>query len=416
MATAITHPESSDSDRSTAAVQSESSAYKIMRHSRLLSAQLQALREQMYPPEAMKELKTFSSREVATLLGIAESTLRQMSIDGEGAMPLRQDNGRRAYTLKQINELRQYLAHKRPADAVNFWPRRREGEKLQIIAVANFKGGSAKTTTTVHLANYLALQGCRVLVLDLDPQASLSTMFGYQPEFDVDANETLYAAIRYDEEERRPLREVIRKSYFDGIDIVPGNLELMEYEHETPQAIAQGLSRGEGLFFRRLRSVIAQVEDDYDIVLIDSPPQLGYLTLGALYAATGLIITVHPAMLDVASMNQFLAMTSDLMSVIEEAGGSLNHDFIRYVMTRHNPHDVPQVNVATLLRSLFGQDVLAAAVVETTAIANAGLEKKSLYEVARGAVGRDTLNRALEAVDAVNAEIYRHVLSVWGRQ
>lgn len=394
----------------------ETSAQTIRRHSQLLSAQLQVLRRRMYPPEARKELRTFSTRETALLLGVAESTLRQMSIDGESVVPLRKNNGRRVYNLDQINKLRAYLAERRPSEATTFLPRRRKGDKLQIIAVANFKGGSAKTTTTVNLAHYLALRGLRVLAIDLDPQASLSTLFGYQPEFDVDANQTLYAAIRYDEEERVPLKDVVRPTYFEGIDIVPGNLELMEYEHDTPQAIVNGQSRGEGMFFRRLRWVLNDIEDDYDVVLIDAPPQLGYLTLGALYAATALLITVHPAMLDVASMNQFLAMTSDIMSVIEEAGGQLEHDFIRYVITRHDPHDAPQVNVVALLRSLFGDDVLAASVVETTAIASAGLEKKSLYELSRGSVGRDTLNRALESVDAVNAEIFRHIETVWGRK
>lgn len=392
----------------------ESSAAKISRQSQLLSAQLQSIRERIYEPEAAKTLKTFTSREVAALLGIAESTLRQMSLDGESAIPDRQDNGRRIYTLRQVNQIREHLARKRPGEALEFFPRRREGEKLQVIAVANFKGGSAKTTTTLHLAHYLAIQGLRVLAIDLDPQASLSAMFGYQPEFDVDENETVYAAIRYDDR-RRPIREVIRNSYFDGIDLIPANLELMEYEHETPQAIAEGYGRGDAIFFRRLAAVIAEVEADYDVVLIDAPPQLGYLTLGALCAATGLMITIHPAMIDVASMNQFLAMMSDLMGVIEERGGVLSHDFIRYVITRHNPNDGPQVNVVTLLRSLFKEDVLAPAVVETTAIASAGLEKKSLYELSRGSVGRDTLSRALESVDAVNREIFLHIKDVWGR-
>jgi chromosome partitioning protein len=65
-------------------------------------------------------------------------------------------------------------------------------------------------------------------------------MFGFQPELDIDENQTVYGAIRYDEELRVPLRSVIRKTYFDGVDLAPGNLELMEYEHETPQAIARG--------------------------------------------------------------------------------------------------------------------------------------------------------------------------------
>ncbi|CTQ47332.1 plasmid partitioning protein RepA [Roseibium aggregatum] len=393
----------------------EHTALKIQRHSQLLSAQLQQLRETLYPPEAQKTLRTFTSKEVASLVGIAESTLRQMSLDGEGPEPARLPNGRRSYTLAQINEVRETLAAKKPAEATRFLPRRKPGDKLQVLAVANFKGGSAKTTTTVHLAHYLALQGLRVLAIDLDPQASLSAMFGYQPEHDVGSNQTLYAAIRYEDDERKPLKEVIRKTYFTGVDVVPGNLELMEYEHETPQAIAAGQSRGEGMFFRRIKSVISQVEDDYDVVLIDAPPQLGYLTLGAIFAATGMLITVHPAMLDVASMSQFLVMVSDLLSIIEDAGGVLEHDFVRYVLTRHNPHDAPQVMIVTLLRSLFGADVLTAAAYETTAIANAGLDKKSLYEVERGSVGRETLNRGLEQIDAVNREIFDHIEAVWGR-
>ncbi|MGO7624282.1 AAA family ATPase, partial [Rhizobium ruizarguesonis] len=72
-----------------------------------------------------------------------------------------------------------------------------------------------------------------------------------------------------------------------------------------------GGGRGDGIFFRRLGAVINIVEEDYDVVVIDAPPHLGYLTLGALCAATSLLITVHPAMIDVASMNQFLAMMSD---------------------------------------------------------------------------------------------------------
>ncbi|MDK4730409.1 plasmid partitioning protein RepA [Rhizobium phaseoli] len=391
----------------------ESSAMKIRRQSQLLSAQLQSIRERLYEPEAAKSLKTFTSREVAALLGIAESTLRQMSLDGESAIPDRQDNGRRIYTLHQVNQIREHLAQKRPNEALVFLPRRRAGDKLQVVAVANFKGGSAKTTTTVHLAHYLAIRGLRVLAIDLDPQASLSAMFGYQPEFDVDENETVYAAIRYDDR-RRSVHEVIRRTYFAGIDLIPANLELMEYEHETPHAIADGYGRGDEIFFRRLSTVISEVEADYDIVLVDAPPQLGYLTLGALCAATALLITIHPAMIDVASMNQFLAMMSDLMGVIEKRGGTLSHDFIRYVITRHNPNDDPQVNVVTLLRSLFKDDVLAPAVAETTAIASAGLENKSLYELSRG-VGRDTLSRALESVDSVNREIFHHIKNVWGR-
>ena len=145
----------------------------------------------------------------------------------------------------------------KPADALRFLPRRRQGDHLQILAVVNFKGGSAKTTTSAHLAHFLALRGYRVLAIDLDPQASLSAMFGAQPEMDVGDNETIYAPLRYGPE-RRPMRDVIRHTYFDGIDLIPGNIEVMEYEHETPRVLAEkGVSK-DSFFFERLRFAVAK--------------------------------------------------------------------------------------------------------------------------------------------------------------
>jgi chromosome partitioning protein len=387
---------------------------RISRHARILSGQLRSLSTTLFPPAANKTLRSFSSGEVAKIVGVSDGYLRQLSLDGLGPVPKVSHAGRRSYTLAQVTALREYLADARPKEALDFLPRRRAGEKLHVVAVANFKGGSAKTTTALYLSQYLAMAGFRVLAIDLDPQASLSAMFGYQPEFDLSGNETLYGAIRYDEE-RRPLKEIVRPTYFDGIGLVPGNLELMEFEHHTPRAMLDRRARGDDLFFRRVANAIEQVAVGYDVVVIDCPPQLGYLTMGALNAATAMLVTIHPQMVDVASMSQFLLMTADLMTVIEEGGGRLDHDFIRYVITRHDPNDVPESQIVALLRSMFGPDVLNATVWKSTAIANAGLTKQSLYELERGSVGRGAYDRALESVDSVNAEIAGLLKRVWGR-
>lgn len=123
-----------------------------------------------------RTLRSFSLGEVAEILGVSGSYLRQLSIDGLGPTPELGTAGRRSYTLRQINELRAYLASARQKEALKFCPRRREGEKLQIISVA---AGSASTTTSLYLAQGLALQGYRVLAIDLDANGSLSKMFGY---------------------------------------------------------------------------------------------------------------------------------------------------------------------------------------------------------------------------------------------
>ena len=285
---------------------------------------------------------------------------------------------------------------------------------MQTVACVNFKGGSAKTTTSLYLAQFLALRGYRVLALDLDPQASLTSMFGIQPEFDLGENDTIYGAIRYDDR-RRPLADIIRSTYFSGIDLVPGNLELMEFEHETPRALMKSKRPAGQMFFKRVGAALSDVEANYDIVVVDCPPQLGYLTLGALCAATSLLITIHPQMVDVASMSQFLLMAADLLAVVRKAGGDLHHDFIRYVVTRHEPHDGPQSQIVALLRGLFGPEVLAATVWKSTAIADAGLTKQSLYELERGSVGRATFDRAIESLEAVNGEILGLIHKAWGR-
>lgn len=387
---------------------------KIVRHAGLLSSQLQSIRERMYPPEAKKTLRRFMTHEVSKLTSIPEPTLRVLSNEGKGPVPERLENNYRVYTLDQVNELRALMAAQKPSDALRYLPHRRTREHLQVIGIANFKGGSAKTTTSAHLAHFLALHGYRVLAIDLDPQASLSAMFGAQPELEVGENETIYATLRYGPE-RRPMREIIRKTYFPGIDLIPGNIEVMEYEHETPRVLATKSAPKDSFFFERLRLAIGEVEEDYDVVILDTPPSLGFLTLGAIYAATGLIVTVHPAMLDVMSMSQFLLMLNDLIGVIHENGARLRQDFLHYLITRHDPNDQPQAQIVSMLRHLFAEDVLAPTAIESTAIESAGLAKRSLYELEPGNVGRDTFRRAKDSMDAVNDRILELIRQSWGR-
>lgn len=375
----------------------------------ILSAQLQDIRSRLFPPSSAKALRKFGSGEAAKLLGCTDAYLRQIDLAGEGPRPEKGVAGRRSYTLDQVHELRGFLAQTKPA----FSRRRQPGERLQVIAVTNFKGGSGKTTTTAHLAQYLAMRGYRTLAIDLDPQASLSSLLGLQPEFDVGPNETLYGAIKYEEEV--PLRDVIRKTYFAGLDLVPANLELQEFEHETPRVLAERKRSSDRLFFARIAHALATVDEDYDIVVLDCPPALGFLTLSALCAARSILITIHPQMLDVASMSQFLHMTASLLKVVEKAGGDANYDFLRYLVTRYEPQDGPQTRIVGLMRSLFGERVMTNPMLKSTAVSDAGITKQTLYEVGRGDVTRQTYDRAIEALDAVNAEVEELIRRGWGR-
>ncbi|MGY3233286.1 chromosome partitioning protein [Bradyrhizobium sp. USDA 4472] len=384
----------------------------IAADARELSAKLVAHRLKLFPPKAAKTLRRFSSGEAAKLIGVNDSYLRQLSLEKKGPDPEIGPAGRRLYSLGDIQALRTYLDETGKASR-RYLPTRGEGEHLQVIAVVNFKGGSGKTTSAAHLAQHLALQGYRVLAVDLDPQASLSALHGYQPEFDVEENGTLYGAIRYDDS-RRELSDIIRRTYFPLLDIVPANIELMEFEHETPKALAQRQS-GDPLFFARVATVLGSVEANYDAVVIDCPPQLGFLTLSALCAATAVLIPVHPQMLDVMSMSQFLLMTSDLLEVVAKAGGNMNYDWMRYLVTRYEPGDGPQAQMVGFMRSLFGDRMITNMMLKSTAISDAGITKQTLYEVPREQFTRSTYDRAMESLDGVNGEIQNLMQAAWGR-
>ena len=130
---------------------------------------------------------------------------------------------------------------------------------------------------------------------------------------------------------------------------------------------------------------------------------------------SGLLITAHPQMLDVMSMNQFLAMTSNLLREIESAGAEFKFNWMRYLITRFEPSDGPQNQMVGYLRSIFGENVLNFPMLKTTAVSDAGLTNQTLYEVERSQFTRSTYDRALEAMNAVNDEIAAIIQSTWGR-
>jgi len=367
----------------------------IQQHGEKLSAQLQAHHRTIFSPESQKSIRSFSAVEAAKLLGIAEGYLRQLGADRQP--PAATKGARRSYTVEDIHDIRKQLDQGARGDR-RYLPHR---------------GGSGKTTTAAHLAQYLALHGYRTLAIDLDPQASLSALFGHQPELDVGLNETLFGAIRYDNE-KRPIAEIIRQTYIPDLHVIPGNLELQEFEYVTPTALLKR-EQGDTLFFARVAQSIAEVQDHYDVVVIDCPPQLGYLTLSAMTAATAVLITIHPQMLDVMSMSQFLQMTGDLLESVAKAGASTDYDWMKYLVTRFEPGDGPQNQMVAFLRQIFGEHVLNHPMLKSTAISDAGLTNQTMFEIERSQLTKATYDRALESVNNVNCEIEALIKGAWGR-
>jgi len=369
-----------------------------------------AIREHLlaaFAPDNTKTLREFSAPEVAELLDVSGQFMRKVHADGVLPEPATNRGGRRYYSGQEILQAREIL-ERTSRKKGHYLPRRMEGEKLQVWQLMNFKGGSSKSTTTIHLAHYFALQGYRVLAVDLDPQGSLTSMCGISPEIEFDGL-TIYDAIKY--ENPSPMADVIVQTYFPGLAIAPSRLVLSEFETESAVH-----SNPERPFYFRIRDALAQVEADYDLVLMDSPPQLGFLTISGMAAATSIIVPMTPSMLDVSSTAQFLELAGAYMGVIEDAGAALDYDHFKLLITRDEPTDIPSQQITSFMRALFQDRVMSATALKSTAISDATMLKQSLYEVVRSDMTRATYDRARGSMDAIGREIETMVRQTWGRK
>lgn len=368
-----------------------------------------AIREHLlaaFAPDNTKSLRKFAAPEVAELLGVSGQFMRK--VHAEGTVPEPDDirGGRRYYTAQEIWDARKILERSSRTKG-RYVPRRSSEEKLQVWQLMNFKGGSSKSTSTIHLAHYFALRGYRVLVVDLDPQSSLTSMCGISPEIEFDGL-TIYDAIRYDDPVN--MADVVQATYFPGLSIAPSRLILSEFETESAVH-----SNPDQPFFTRIRNALAQVEGDFDLVLVDSPPQLGFLTIAGMAAASSLIVPLTPSMLDVSSTAQFLELAGAYMGVIEDAGATLQYDHFKFLVTRDEPTDVPSQQLTSFMRALFQDRVMSATALKSTAISDATMLKQSIYEVVRSEMTRATYDRAKGSMDSVGEEVERMIHQAWGR-
>lgn len=373
-------------------------------------------------PDRVKRLRRFGAAEAASILGISPGHLRNLVREPGFPQGLVGAGGRRSFALPEIHAARAWLftttGHPRYA------PRRRGPcEPLQVVTFVNFKGGSGKTTSAVHLAQHLAIQGWRVLLVDLDPQASATALFGLAPADGAgdgggppaDEAGTFAAWVRRDDgtPAAAAAARLVRKTHWPGLDLLPADIGLQHAEHEL---MGRLLERRDFPFYAQLQELLAALDPAYDVAVCDCRPDVGLLTINALVAATGLVVPIPPAMIDLASSGEFFRFMAEISQDLRAglAEGAMRYGFVRILTTKLRPTDRNQAEIVRWQRALFQEAVLEAAMLETAAMDAAGILKETLYEH-EPERNRPSFERGLAAMQAVNAALEREILKAWGR-
>ena len=380
---------------------------------------IEAARDAAVDPHLRKVLRRFSATEILQYLdNISIDTLyRRLKKDETLPQGTQVNTRRREFTLEEVHRLQQ---------AFGLTPRRPQAKAPLVLSICNFKGGVAKTTTAAHLAQYLCLQGYRVLAVDLDAQASLTQMFGILPHTEVPANHTARPffegpgdSVRgFNPDWTGTLATAIRKTHWDQLDLIPSNLGLYGAEFAVAARIR---SEENFLFYRILADGLDTVKQDYDVILLDTAPSLSFVNSNALFAADALVITLPPAFLDLQSASLFYELIADVVRTINQVQGEQKtFDFGAVLLTRFKPSDAIHQKISSWIRS-FLSDTFTHAMLQTVVLEKLGPRLLTLYEVdhseesAKYEGDRRAFERALESMNNVNAEIARAIHGVWTR-
>jgi len=321
------------------------------------------VRKMSAPPDGRRrDIVPMTIRDASSILGVSASTIKNYEDRLDPPLRWNARKTARLFFPADIRRLRKLVTPRRGT----------AGLPPMVIAIANQKGGVGKTTTTVSLAQAAAMRGNRVLLIDLDPQASATSSFliettpgsgtfkeGSHGDLSIDATitpvllgETKNDGLPY------TIGDLVRRTHWPTIDIIPSLADLSEAEFGMIKLLMDSQRTQRPVFWRSLRDALRTLSvEDYDLVLIDTPPTMSLTSVAVSLASHGMVIPVPPRNLDIESLKAFIRTNSAWLQQLRHAF-PLELQWVRILTTMMSPNtSVVEARNDSLMRQELGGSV-----------------------------------------------------------
>lgn len=376
------------------------SSAQLQELSQQLSHQLDAQGMKLKGPAKMKELRKFSIREAARFLEINYHTLRHYLQTMMDRLPTgeRDGSGKRLFSAEEMYQIKKVLFEEGKISAL-IHPQKQGEEPCVVISCL---GQKEETSVSAHIAANLALCGYRVLCCDLDSRAILTKVFGSRQDLNPGVP-SVYEMIRPE----KPLaaQDVIQKTYFPNIDLIPASLNLLEFE----LALSFWDAMPTNASHTQVAQALERVLPDYDVVILNTPHQLSFGMLAGLLASQGVVIPINLSRQEITSLANTLRVADKLMGLVEAKTPDRGFDFVKFLITRSEVMSRTEIQAASFLRSTLDKFVMQAELCKSDLMAKVTASNQTVFEIEPQSVTRKSYDKVTEPIWRITGELKENI-------